>query len=309
MRILRESDLKVLWSWGDTERDELQRTFQENLVALLQTVRQRLAGSHPLPPQDLETLAREVQEAGDLLHQGMQNCFALAGIFYVLAAPDPAERTRRQATLNRLKQHLGKPVRVTRTSLAELKNRTLILEEIHGIKAVLFDGEDRWETPLDRLEPVEPEPASQAAAAPRTAEGKSPQTPPAPHSPTPASAENREEPPLQVVKRTAAPRRSGPPPLPDTATEKARPARNEAAPPAPEAAPPSAQPSTGQADSPPAHKSKPSLRKTDTTQVLRPQSRTEKARILKKKVLRFTARPRPPAAENPAQPPKNSSPE
>lgn len=154
MRIFRESDLQVLWSWGETERGHLQRTFQSNLVELLKTVQTRARGSQPLPPGQIDELAREVQEAGELLEQGMNTCFALAGILYVMGGKDSEEQAQRQEHLNRLSLQKGERVRVVKTSIQELLDRKVLLEDIHGFKAVLWDGEGRWETPIDRIEPI-----------------------------------------------------------------------------------------------------------------------------------------------------------
>ncbi|NOY81059.1 MAG: hypothetical protein GXP31_08650 [Kiritimatiellaeota bacterium] len=155
MRILREKDLQILWSWGRNERDHLVRTYQSNLVELLKTVQARVQSSDPLPTEEVDALAREVQEAGEILEQGMSTCFALAGILYVMGGKDAEEQSRRQEYLSRLTSQKGEKVRVVRTSVRELLGRELLLEDVHGFKAVLWDGDGHWETPVDRVEPLE----------------------------------------------------------------------------------------------------------------------------------------------------------
>ncbi len=173
MRILREKDLQVLWSWGRNERDHLVRTYQNNLVELLKTVQARAQSTDPLPAEEVDALAREIQEAGEILEQGMNTCFALAGILYVMGGKDSEAQTQRQENLTRLASKKGEKVRVVRTSVRELLGRELLLEDVHGFKAVLWDGDGHWETPVDRVEPIEAadDALVKPAPPPKSAEG------------------------------------------------------------------------------------------------------------------------------------------
>lgn len=337
MRIIREKDLQVLWSWGDSERDHLERTFQQNLVDLLNTVRARQASSRPFSREELQELAEEVQQAGELLEQGMVNCFALAALFYIMAGGSAAEQRKRQELVDRFRRQVGKKVRVVHTSVAELKDRVLTLEAVHGFKGLLRDGEDRWETPLDRLAIVE-EGASAAPAAesarPRVLKPTDAGGTPGPEKPVPAEAskpagsKEPEKPPVVLRRRQVSVAPAGkppaaagpggfgtetvsrvvPPPAVDLPREESKskerkPAATKAgdAPPAP----PTAQPQTPGANAKP--KVKPRLRKADepaedATAVLHPPSRTEKARMLrKKKLLKYTPRLRKNAPDKDAE--------
>jgi len=329
MRIIREKDLQVLWSWGDSEREHLERTFQQNLVDLLNTVRARQATSRPFSREELQELAEELQQAGELLEQGMLNCFALAAILYTMAGGSAADQRKRQELLQRFRQQIGKKVRVVRTSVAELKNRVLTLEAVHGFKGVLRDGGERWETPIDRLEIVDEDrpsaaPSSVAGTTPGTAasgppaaaqSAAAPEKPPAekPASTPTTPAADSEKPPVVLRRRQVPPAAKLPssagtggfgtetvsrvvPPVPrelrggePTPPEK----KPETAKKGGEEPPPAAPDKLETAGAKPKPKLKPLLRKAaeDTTAVLRPRSRTEQARALqKKKVLKYTPR-------------------
>ncbi len=154
MRILNEKYLSLVWSWDDVEKNGLALKYGTNLERLLFAIQERFNHGEPPPPEDLKELAGELQQAGELLSQSMQNCFEAGRALYGLAAPTPAAQNERKDLIARLKNHIGKPVILKQTHIAEIRGKVMILEEIRGIKAIVRDGEQRWESLIDFLVPV-----------------------------------------------------------------------------------------------------------------------------------------------------------
>jgi hypothetical protein len=84
----------------------------------------------------------------------MNGCFDSARALYAMAAITPEEREARKSLLERIRLHIGKHVVLKQTDSPELRGRQLLLEEIRGIKAILRDGDKRWEALVDQLIPV-----------------------------------------------------------------------------------------------------------------------------------------------------------
>ena len=154
MRILNEKHLHHVWTWNDREREELTTRFQTNIELLLAAIFARLKDNDKPSAKDLKDLAVELQQAGEQLQQSMENCFEAAQTLYVLAAPTPEEQEKRKHALQQLAGHIGQPVVLRQTSVAELKGKQLLLEQIRGIKGVLRDGDQYWDALLDYLVPI-----------------------------------------------------------------------------------------------------------------------------------------------------------
>jgi hypothetical protein len=157
MRIVNEKYLALIWNWDEAERGNLEHKYQTNLERLAYAIQERLEAGTPPPPEALRDLAAELQEAGELLEQSAQNCFAVARSIYAAAAPSEAERSERMASVEAVENHVGKPVVLSQTSAPELQGRQLILHEVRGTKAVLRDGDSYWEALIDFVVPVEGE--------------------------------------------------------------------------------------------------------------------------------------------------------
>jgi len=155
MRILDEQNLSVLWSWGQLEEDELSARFRTNLIHLLESVRTWMAKGTEMRTADLESLASELQDAAELLDECRTNCYDLAATLHTMAGEDEKECGQRRRHLRDLGKAVGKEVRLAETSVEELKDRKLILDEIRGIKGIVKDGNDYWVAPLDRIEIVD----------------------------------------------------------------------------------------------------------------------------------------------------------
>ena len=154
MRIVNEKHLALVWNWDETEKAGLEHKYRTNLERLLYAIQQRVDANEMPPVQDLRDLAVELQQAGELLQQCMQNCYDAATTVYAMAATTPEEREKRREFLNQIMEHVGKPVVLKQTSVAEIEGKQLILEEIRGIKAILRDEAGLWEALVDFLVPV-----------------------------------------------------------------------------------------------------------------------------------------------------------
>ncbi len=154
MRILNEKHLSLIWSWDDIEKNELAVKYQTNLERLVSAIQDRIGRNEAPPPEDLKDLAAELQQAGELLHQSMQNSFSAAQTLHALAGATPAEQADRRKFIERMKKHIGKPVVLKQTSVDAIRGKQLILEEIRGIKGILRDGDQMWEAMIDVLVPV-----------------------------------------------------------------------------------------------------------------------------------------------------------
>lgn len=154
MRILDEKNLSVIWSWGQLERDELATRFQANLDKLLHSVHKWVQQENRVSGADLQGLAEELQDAADTLEACTARCYTMSRALNSLAEDDAATRKKRMQHLEALNAAIGKPVVLTRTSIEELRGKTLILERIKGTKAIVRDGDDYWETPVEQVELV-----------------------------------------------------------------------------------------------------------------------------------------------------------
>ncbi len=154
MRIINEKHLALVWNWDENERNELAVRYQTNLERLLTAIQERVNRNTPPPPDDLKELAGEIQQAGEALQQSMNSCLDAARTLYAMAAITPEERQVRKATIERIRAHVGKYVVFKQTDAPELRGRQLLLEEVRGIKAILRDGDKRWEALVDQLIPV-----------------------------------------------------------------------------------------------------------------------------------------------------------
>jgi hypothetical protein len=165
MRIVNEKYLDLVWSWDEYEKKSLQTRYQANLERLVAAIRRRVQGGTAPPPEDLRALAAELQEAGEALQQSVLNCYDAARNVYLMAAATPEEREVRCQQFEDLAAHIGKGVRLTQTSAPELEDKTLILEEIQGIKGVLRDGDSLWEAMIDFLVPDQEKPDAETGKA------------------------------------------------------------------------------------------------------------------------------------------------
>ncbi len=154
MRIVNEKHLSLLWSWDDYDKDILVRKYQDNLEQLVRAVVKRVNEGKAPAADDIRALAVELQEAGEILHQSVLNCFEAARAVYEQSGETDAEREQRHELFETLNNHIGKPVILSQTSIPELEGKHLILEEIQGVKGILRDGDNLWEAMVDFLVPV-----------------------------------------------------------------------------------------------------------------------------------------------------------
>lgn len=154
MRILNEKHLSLIWSWDDIEKNELVVKYQTNLDRLVAAIQDRINRNENPPPEDLKDLAAELQQAGEMLQQSMQNCLNAAQTLYSLAGATTAEQAERRKFIERMKKHIGKPVVLKQTNVESIRGKQLILEDIRGIKGILRDGDQVWEAMVDYLVPV-----------------------------------------------------------------------------------------------------------------------------------------------------------
>ncbi|OPZ26701.1 MAG: hypothetical protein BWZ02_01916 [Lentisphaerae bacterium ADurb.BinA184] len=171
MRIVNEKHLALVWNWDETEKGGLERKYRSHLEQLLFAIQDRIDRNRQPAVQDLRDLANELQQAGETLQECMQNCYDAAATVYALAAPTPEERERRREFLRQIGEHVGKPVVLKQTSVAEVEGKPLTLEEIRGIKGILRDEAGLWEALVDFLVPVlnhsaPPKPGEPAGAPP-----------------------------------------------------------------------------------------------------------------------------------------------
>ena len=157
MRIVNEKHLALVWNWDEHERNGLLRKYQTNLERLVVAVQQRVEKGETPPSQDLRDLANELQQAGEALAESMQNCYEAARSVYALSGSTPEDREGRRQLLEKLKTHAGKLVMLKQTSVPQLEDRQLVLQEIRGIKAILRDEDTLWEALADFLVPVDGE--------------------------------------------------------------------------------------------------------------------------------------------------------
>ncbi len=151
MRIFDDEALNVLWNWGHVEKDDLTNRFKANLARLLKNIERKMDQTDKNAPDDLEALSLELQDAGELLNECRRNCLDLAATVRCLAGKSHEEREQRMNHLQRLEDAVGERVVLTQTDIKELRGKILILEEIQGIKAVVRNGNEYWETPIDRI--------------------------------------------------------------------------------------------------------------------------------------------------------------
>ncbi|MCF7854972.1 MAG: hypothetical protein K9N51_09255 [Candidatus Pacebacteria bacterium] len=154
MRIVNEKYLSLVWSWDTYEKNGLQTVYDANIRRLVEALRKRAETDQLPEEEDIRALASELQQAGELLEQSMNNCLNAAQEVYSFAAADNKERRKRAEMIEQLHEHIGKPVILTQTSVPDLEGKQLILEDVHGIKAILRDGDDLWEALVDFLSPV-----------------------------------------------------------------------------------------------------------------------------------------------------------
>lgn len=155
MRIVNEKYLALIWNWDEAERGNLEHRYQANLERLVYAIQERLEAGQPPPPQALKDLADDLQEAGELLAQSAQNCFAVARSIYASSAGSDEQRARQLEKIEEVEGHIGKPVILAQTSVPEIEGRQLILHEVRGLKAILRDGDSFWEALVDFVVPVE----------------------------------------------------------------------------------------------------------------------------------------------------------
>ena len=155
MRIVNEKYLALIWNWDESERANLEHKYQTNLERLVFAVQEKLEGGHPPPADAMIDLANELQEAGELLRQSAENCFAVGRSIYGASAGSDTARAQRMEKLEAVERHVGRQVVLSQTSAPEIEGRTLVLHEVRGIKAVLRDGDNFWEALVDFVVPVE----------------------------------------------------------------------------------------------------------------------------------------------------------
>lgn len=148
MKIVDEKSLQMLWSWGDVERNEFDYRFKAALLALLRMVQRSGASSEGMSEQRIAGLATELQEAGKVLEECAVNCMTLASTLKSEAGNATDEDRR---VLERLEATVGSEVMLSRTHVDELQGVALVLDEIRGTNGVVRQGEDYWQTPLNRL--------------------------------------------------------------------------------------------------------------------------------------------------------------
>ena len=155
MRIVNEKYLSLIWSWDKSEREGLERRFQTNLERLVYAIQERLEAGTPPAPEDMKELGGELQDAGEILRQGSENCLAAARSIYAAAAGDDRKRAERMQRIEKIESLVGKHVKLTQASVPEIADRPMILHEVNGIKAILRDGDNYWEALVDFLAPCE----------------------------------------------------------------------------------------------------------------------------------------------------------
>ena len=154
MRIVNEKYLSLVWNWDKQEKNGLETVYETNIQRLVEALRKRAAKDQLPAEEDIRALASELQQAGETLEQCMNNCLSAAQEIYSLAAATNQERRKRTEMIEQLHRHIGKPVILTQTSVPALEGKQLILDDIHGIKGILRDGDDLWEALVDFLAPV-----------------------------------------------------------------------------------------------------------------------------------------------------------
>ena len=150
MRIVNEKYLALIWNWDESEKSNIQHKYQTNLERLVYAIQERIEKGESPPPEALKSLAGELQEAGELLRQSAENCFAVARNIYS-STGDPAATPE---AIYSIEDHVGQPVILSQTSVPEIEGRQLILHDVRGIKAVLRDGDSYWEALVDFVVPV-----------------------------------------------------------------------------------------------------------------------------------------------------------
>jgi len=166
VRILDERTLTVVWNWGADEERNLRTSYEANLRRLLAMVDERRNEGKPVPVEDLKVLTKEVQQAAETLNECALNCFVLAQLVYAQCADTAEKRQEREEWLQQLDSYIGRPVILTQTSIDELQGKQVTLEAVLGTKAVVRYGEERWETPIDRVAVVLEDAAPDTSAAP-----------------------------------------------------------------------------------------------------------------------------------------------
>ncbi len=166
MQILDERKLSVLWEWGDSERKLFTVKFKTNLLRCLKTINRRMAGGQPFGNDELDALAEEFRDAGDLLEESSWNCAALACALMSLAGGDETLGQSSTPSAKRLASAVGKEVVLTQTTIDDLKGQPVILEQINGNRALIRHKDDYWETAVDRLMLLAPESAAEACTLP-----------------------------------------------------------------------------------------------------------------------------------------------
>ncbi len=155
MRIVNEKYLALIWNWNEAEKGNLEHKYQTNLERLAYAIQERLDAGQAPSPEALKELAAELQEAGELLRQSAENCYAVARSVYASAAGDDVERAQCLEKMAAVERHVGKPVVLSQASDGEIVGRQLILCDVRGTKAILRDGDSFWEALIDFVVPVE----------------------------------------------------------------------------------------------------------------------------------------------------------
>lgn len=150
MRLLDKKDSSVLWEWNHRDRAELAIRFKSNLRRSLELIRGRMDDGDPLSREELTEFLNDLMEAAGTLGECTSNCLALASTIRAFIGESETADALIEST-GHLAGALGKPVVLTRTTISELLDKQLTLEEIEGANAIVRLGDDYWGTPVDRI--------------------------------------------------------------------------------------------------------------------------------------------------------------
>lgn len=138
------------WQWDVAERERLNSRYKTGLLRCLKALEDYRASGHEIPRQLLSRLAKEFDEAGDLLDHCASNCHAMSATCCVFAGKSPMRQVGDEDAV-RLRTALGDPVVMTRTTIAQLQGRIMSLADLNGLNGIVqYEGE-YWGTPVDRL--------------------------------------------------------------------------------------------------------------------------------------------------------------
>ena len=163
------------WHWTTQDSGQLAAKFK---AAVLECMREFsvAAEANDDPTDEVFEQVRDFDAAAFSLDECAANCHVAAKTLRLAWEIPVLDEEEDVDVAARLERSVGKPVTLARTTIDELRGRTLVLAQLDGNSAIVLHDGDYWGTPADRLVvlPTDEEDATLALTQSKAAEKAAP---------------------------------------------------------------------------------------------------------------------------------------